>query len=329
MNRFCARPLAGCVTFAGLSLVAQSPASNPRRAGRRRAERHRGPRRCGRTGRPGDGRHRLDEAAVRPAEDTGGTTQDVHPSAWIPPRARAVRSGHQGPDGHHVRRQRPDVRPREPGLHGRQGSDWRARPRRTHLPVDRLEQRRRLRQAHHLRRQAGLPPLRHAVRARHDPDEGVQRAGSLEVHRHEPRRRRRQEGAVRHGLRPHRQRRAPGKLDDLDVGQLAVHDLQHVPLALDARRGHQGNIREHDGLGMGPDPGRRRQAVVPRGLQRHPGILAVPDRLRQHQHSRRARPRRPDRLGRAGARRGHAERTELRPDAGRILRSRRRPAPAA
>ena len=43
-----------------------------------------------------------------------------------------------------------------------------------------------------------------AVRPEHDPDQGIERAGGVEVHRHERRRRRRQEGALRHRLRPAR-----------------------------------------------------------------------------------------------------------------------------
>ena len=93
------------------------PADGRRPPGRRQAGTWRNGR--VRQGRADQCRRRLDEEAVRPAEDTGGAAEDVHPSARLSPRAGARRSGHQGSDGHHVRRQRPDVRAREPRLHGR------------------------------------------------------------------------------------------------------------------------------------------------------------------------------------------------------------------
>ena len=61
-----------------------------------------------------------------------------------------------------------------------------------------------------LRRQPGVPALRDAVRRERDPDQGIERRRSLEVHRHQRRRRGRQEGALRHRLRPPAERRAPG-----------------------------------------------------------------------------------------------------------------------
>ena len=238
---------------------------------------------AGRANRPDPG-YRFHEAAARPGEDAGRGAENVHPSARVSPRARARRSEHQGSDRHHVRWQRPDVRARESGLHGRQGSNRRARSRRPHLAVDRHEQRRRVRQGHYLRGQAGVPALRDAVWTEHHPDQGVQRAGAVEVRGHERRRRCGQERVVRHRIRSHRQRRAPGKLDDVGHGQLALHDVQHIPFALDSRWRRQGNLGKHDGRRMGTDAGRRRQAVVPGRIERDSRLLAVPDRLRQHHH---------------------------------------------
>ena len=128
------------------------------------------------------------------------------------------------------------------------------------LHVD-TEQRRRLRQAHRLRRQPGVPAVRDAVRPEHDPDQGIERAGGLEVHRHERRRRRRQEGAVRHRLRPARQHRGPGSVPDLGARQLDVQHLQRVPRALDAARRHQGADRQQRRR-VGRHAGQRRQDVV-------------------------------------------------------------------
>ena len=86
-------------------------------------------------------------------------------------------------------------------MHGR-GRDRRARSGQPDLAARRHRQRRRLRQAHRLRRPSRLSAFRHAVRTERDPDQGIERAGSLEVHGHQRRRRRRQEGVVRHRLRP-------------------------------------------------------------------------------------------------------------------------------
>ena len=104
-----------------------------------------------------------------------------------------------------------------------------------HLGARGREQRRRLREARRLRRQAGVPALRDAVRRERDPHDGVQHGRGLEVHRHERRLRRRQEGAVHDELRAFRQRRAPAEQPVLGHGQLAVLDLQRVPRAAGRR----------------------------------------------------------------------------------------------
>ena len=97
-------------------------------------------------------------------------------------------------------------------------------------------QRRRLREALGVRRQAGVPALRAAVRREQHPDDGVEPGRGVAVHRHERRRRRRQEGALHHRFRPRRQRRAPAERLYLGHGQLALQHLQRLPRALDAER---------------------------------------------------------------------------------------------
>ena len=82
-----------------------------------------------------------------------------------------------------------------------------------------------------------FPRFVDAVRRQRDPDEGVERRRGVEVHRHERRRRRRQEGAVRHRLRPARQRRAPAERPILGDGQLAVQHRQRVPRCAGRRTG--------------------------------------------------------------------------------------------
>ena len=77
----------------------------------------------------------------------------------------------------------------------------------------------------------------------HDPDEGIQRAGAVEVHRHEPRRRGGQEGALRHRLRPAGEHRRPGRVSHLDARQLDVQHVQRVPRAVDAARRASRNRR--------------------------------------------------------------------------------------
>ena len=77
-------------------------------------------------------------------------------------------------------------------------------------------------------------PLRRQRRA----DDGVERRRGVEVHRHQQRRRRRQEGAVRHRLRPARQRRAPAVGPVLGDGQLVLqHRQRRSALRLDADGG--------------------------------------------------------------------------------------------
>ena len=73
---------------------------------------------------------------------------------------------------HRLRRQRPDVRARGSRLHAGRRRHRRARSDRPHLAARGLEQRRRLRQAHRVRRQARVPALRDAVRPQQRPDEG-------------------------------------------------------------------------------------------------------------------------------------------------------------
>ena len=121
-----------------------------------------------------------------------------------------------------------------------------------------------------VRRQHGVPAVRDAVRSQHDPDEGVQRAGGVEVHRHQRRRRRRQEGALRYRLRPAGEHRRPGGVPHLDARQLDVQHLQRLPRAMDTARHHQGaDGRQRRRVGR--HTGQRRQDVVRQRRARRAG----------------------------------------------------------
>ena len=91
----------------------------------------------------------------------GGTGEGIHPARRLPHGARRGGSRRDQPGGDRVRRQRPDVRQRAHQLHdGRRGLP-RARSDQPHQPLGKHQGRRRLRQAHRVRRQGR--------RAAHDP----------------------------------------------------------------------------------------------------------------------------------------------------------------
>ena len=75
------------------------------------------------------------------------------------------------------------------------------------------------------------------------PDDGDQRGRSVEVHRHQRRRRRGQEGAVHDELRARRQHGVAAGQPVLGDGQLALQHGQRVPPALDAERPPEGADR--------------------------------------------------------------------------------------
>ncbi len=95
----------------------------------------------------------LAEAAGRRAH-AGRTGEGLHPAAGLSHGARRRRAGRHQPGGDRVRRQRPDVRRRARQLHARRRRQQPARARQPHHPLGEHEGRRRLRQAHRLRRQA-------------------------------------------------------------------------------------------------------------------------------------------------------------------------------
>ena len=264
-----------------------------------------------RSGQRGRGLH---QARSGVAAAAGRAGQTIHPAARLSSGARPVGSRDRGTDGHRLRRQRPHVRPRGQGLHAGRGRGGRARPRGTHLAARRRQRRRRLREALRLRRQAGLPAVRDAVRREQRADDGDRRRRSVEVHRHEQRRGRRQEGVLRRRIRPVRQRRAPAGVPDLDDGQLAVQHGQCVPRALDAARRAAGADRI-ERRAVGCDAGQRREDVVPGGRQRDARLFPVPGRLRQLQRARSIRDRPADSMGRAGSHCGHARRDAVGPHA--------------
>ncbi len=175
---------------------AQAPTGQPTQAPAESSTGRR-PRRTGRTrsgwtwrNGPGQRRRRLHQASSRPSASPRRTTETFRSSARLSHRAGADRSRHQRARRDRVRRQRPHVRARVARLHAGCRRHGRARSGRPHLAPRGRRQRRRLREAHRLRRQARVPALRHAVRCEQRLDDGVERRRGVAVHRHEQRRRR-------------------------------------------------------------------------------------------------------------------------------------------
>ena len=103
--------------------------------------------------------------------------------------------------------------------------------------------------------------------------QGIERRRGLEVHRHERRRRGRQEGAVRHRHGPAGERRAPGRpassgrMDNWIYSTYNSVRLRWTPT---------GVLREptgSNGGAVGRHAGQLRQAVVPGGRERHARLL--------------------------------------------------------
>ena len=212
------------------------------------------------------------EEAAGPAADAGRAGEEVLAAARLQARTGADRSRHRGAGADCLRRQRPHVRARAPRLHAGCRRRRHARPRRAHLAARRQEQRRRLRDASRLRRQAGVPALRHAVRRQRHPRQGIERRRGLEVHRHQQRQRRRQEGAVRHRHGPGDERRAPGERPHLGARQLDLQHHQSGPAEVDARR-RAARAHRLERRAVGRDHGQLRQDVVPGRRQRHARLL--------------------------------------------------------
>ena len=167
--------------------------SAARRAASRRPRRPWRPRRsAGERSRQRDRRLRS-KAADQDPDARGGGQEDLA-AARIQARARADGPGDRGVRADCLRRQRPDVRPRAAQLHAGRGRGRRAGSDQPHLDARGQGQRRQVRDAQGLRRQAGVPALRHALRRQRGSDDGVERRRGVEVHRHQQRRRRRQEG---------------------------------------------------------------------------------------------------------------------------------------
>ena len=97
----------------------------------------------------------------------------------------------------------------------------------------------------------------------------------VEVHRHQRRPGRRQEGALCHGPRSTTQRRAPGERLHLGARQLDLQHHQSRPDSMDAKR-RASRADRHEPLAVGRDPGQLRQALVPERRQRHAGYFQFP-----------------------------------------------------
>ena len=286
----------------------------PGAAGARPARPSRRPRRPRRAGRSAGERsrqrdRRLRSQAADTGADAGGRGQEDLAAARVQARAGAHRSAHRGVRADRLRRQRPDVRPRAAQLHAGRGRGRRARSDRPHLDARGSRQRRQVRDAQGLRRQAGVSALRHALRRQRGPDDGVECRRGVEVHRHQQRRRRRQEGAVRHRLRPARQRRAPAVGPVLGHGQLVLQHRQRVPRApLAERRAGAAGAHRRQQRAVGRGDGQLRQGVLPGRRQRHARVLPAAGPLRQLQRARSVRGEPEHHVGRAGAHRRHAGR---------------------
>ena len=130
-----------------------------------------------------------------------------------------------------VRRQRPDVRRRVRHLHARRRRQQPAHAREPHHALREHQGRRRLRQAHGLRRQARAAAHGPAARRQQHPDQRDRIRRRRQVHRHQQRRRRRQARALLLGRR-HRPRRQPRtRAERLHLGprQLDLQHLQRLP----------------------------------------------------------------------------------------------------
>ena len=217
-----------------------------------------------------------------------------------------------------VRRQRPHVRRRVHHLHARRRRQQPAHAREPHHALREHQGRRRLRQAHGLRRQARAAAHHRAARRQQHPDQRDRVRRRRQVHRHQQRRRRRQARALLLGHR-HRPRRQPrARAGGLQLGprQLDLHDLQRLPHPLDAERHPQGADRA-ERRAVGRDDGRRREDVVHgRGRRARPDELPGADPLRRVHRSRAVRARVRDRLAGVGPVR-HAGRHDPRAHAGR------------
>ena len=193
---------------AGPDIYAQTPASlfsdclavshgrHPARrpgAAARRCARHAAT--AAAAGRPGRTRRRARRAdcpgrrfqpqAAGGAADAGGTAEAVPAAARLPHRAGPLRSAHRGSRRRDLRRQRPDVRPRDALLHaGRRRLEF-ARADQPHLAARGHRRRRHLRQAHRLRRQDGDAAHGVSARGRRDPRARDRQPRHVQVHRHQ------------------------------------------------------------------------------------------------------------------------------------------------
>ena len=288
---------AGVVAAASLSLVAQTPGPPqpppPQGAAPQGAPPQGQPAETAPGGRGGPGRGPLDERAGLLQEGSGPRAlsrrrgQEILAAARVQARTGPLRSRHPGARADRLRRQRPDVRPRAARLHAERRRRRRARSGRPDLRARGSRWRRHLRNAQGVRRQPRLPALRHAVWRQRDPHQGIERRRGLEVHRHEQRRRRRQEGALRHRPRPTAQRRAPGerlRLGASTTGSTApsiafrgsAGRRRACSASRPASNGGQWGVTQ-DNYGKMWFQARR---------QRHARLLPVAGRLRQLQRSR-------------------------------------------
>ncbi len=199
-------------------------------------------RRAGRKGSRQRGSGSLAQATGARA-DAGAGSQTPAAPARVSDGTRALRAAHRRSRADRLRRQRPYVRARTARLRADAGRHRPDPAARAHFAARRPRQRRRLRASYGVRRQAGVPALRAAVRRQRDPDDGDQHGRSVEIHRHERRRRGRQEGSVHDRFRPRRHHGIAAVQPLLGDGQLDVQHGQRVQSAMDAERPPAGTHR--------------------------------------------------------------------------------------
>ena len=183
------------------------------------------------------GRRLPQASAGRPAV-TGDAAEALPAAARLRDRAGAGGPRDRGPGRRHVRRQRPDVRPRDALLHaGRRRIEFPG-PGQPHLASRGYGRRRHLRSPYRVRRLPGPAADRDAAPGRRAPRPRNRQPRPLQVQRHRRRRRRRHAREVLRRLRPRHQHGVAAGRHGVGARQLDVLPLQPVPHS--HRAGRQG-----------------------------------------------------------------------------------------
>ena len=267
-------------------------------------------------------RRGLPEASASRPSGSGRGAEDVPAAARLQDRAGADRPADRGSGRCDLRWQRSHVRAGNALLHAGRGRFELARADQPDFAARRHRRRRHLRQAHGVRGQHGDAADCVSARGRRDPRARDRQPRHVQVHRHERRRCRRQEGTVLCRRGPRHEHGVAAGRPDLGARQLALHDLQPVPPAHCAGRqgAARGDRSQRRAVVVGS--GQLRQDVVGRWRRRNrPRQLPDADRLRGLQRFRQLRARLPGAVAGAGRHRRHAGRHAPRPAARRHAQS--------